>query len=167
MYMTIVQLEKQLEIPVRPEYVWQDDLERGLVLGRKAKTVFSNLLARCNPELRTELMMCDPNHRLGKMAMNKQEERRLNRLFDPGKVPTHPDVDPDKLNEISGIVTHNRLNRFKGLGLEPGAMLVGPIVLGEVIDWSRDTIQSEFKIAPHNQTTIQHAIQDYETIMQV
>lgn len=164
--MTSLHLEKQLEIPVRSEYIWEDDRNLGFVLGRKAKTVFSNLLARCNPELRVELMMCDPNHRLGKIAMNKQEERRLNRLFDPGSAPTNPDVDPNKLSEISGIVTFNRLNRFKGLDIEPGAMLVGPIVLGEVIDWSREKLQAEYKIAPHNQITIQHAIRDYETIIQ-
>lgn len=164
MYMTTTQLDKQLEIPVRREYVWEDDLERGFVMGRKAKTVFGNLLARCNPELNVELMMCDPNHRLGKMAMNKQEAKWLNGMFDPGRVRINNNVDQDKLNEISGIVTHNRLNRFKGLGLEPGAMLVGPIVLGEIIDWSQEKLHSDIKIAPHNQTTIQLTIQDYETV---
>ncbi len=159
MYMSF----KQAEIPVGPNYIWVDRQNRGLVVGRMAKTALSNILSRGNATLRTEFLMCDPNHRLGVLAMNKQEEKRITRMLDPTLIPS--EVNP-KVEEIREIVAINRTNRFRGLGLEPRAMLVGPIVLGEVVDWSRKSIEDGLPVTAHGLTVLEHAFAEFDHIIE-
>lgn len=157
-------LHKAPEVPVRPQYIWLDDEARGFVVGRTAKNLFGGLLRRGNPILRTEFLMCDPNHRLGVLAMNRQEEKRIGRMFDPMPTPGEPDP---KVLEIRGIVTMNRRNRFRGTGLEPGAMVIGPLVLGEVVEWTRSAIDDGMHVAAHSRPALDKAYGEYDRLVQL
>lgn len=152
-------ISREFGTTVSPNYIWRDEQGRGFVVGGTVKNILGNVLSRSNSRLHTEFSICDPYHRLGRQAMHKQEGKRFARLFEPLAMPT--EIDP-KVLEIRNIVTINRTDRLRGLGLEREAMLVGPIVLGEVIDWSREVIgQGELKITDRNQGVLKQAFAEY------